>query len=379
MTDASAVAAGRPTPTRVIAINLPQYHPIPENDRWWGRGFTEWTNVAKARPLYPGHEQPQLPADLGFYDLRLPEARAAQAEMARAYGVDGFCYYHYWFNGHRLLERPVDEVVASGEPDFPFCLCWANENWSRRWDGLDQEMLIEQRYSAEDDVAHLRSLIPTFSDRRYIRVGGKPLFLVYNSAALPDARATTDRWRAEAERAGLPGLYLVRVESHNSYVDPSAGGFDAALEFQPLSRAIEAARMYRFKWWQRSRLGTQPRVFRDGRVFDYQAVARAAAATPYPAYPWVRSACPAWDNAARRKEGATTFHGSTPAAFGRWMTALLEQARHPAGEPLVFVNAWNEWAEGNHLEPDQRWGLQYLEALRRAVAEHAETAAAPAV
>ena len=190
----------------VLAFYLPQFHPIPENDQWWGKGFTEWSNVSKAKPLFQGHYQPHLPADLGFYDLRLPETRAAQAEMAREHGIDGFCYYHYWFNGRRILERPIREILAAGEPKFPFCVCWANENWTRRWDGRDAEVLLEQRYSVQDDIAHIRSLIPMFEDARYIRVDGKPLFLVYRSTAIPDARATTDRWRREAERAGLPGL-----------------------------------------------------------------------------------------------------------------------------------------------------------------------------
>ncbi len=171
---------------RGIAFHLPQFHPIPENDEWWGKGFTEWTNVAKATPRFPGHYQPHLPADLGFYDLRLPEARAAQAELAARYGIYGFCYYHYWFSGRRLLERPVNEIWKSGEPDFPFCLCWANENWTRQWDGQNAQVLLEQHYSAADDLAHIRSLIPLFKDRRYIRVADRPLLLVYRASRLPE-------------------------------------------------------------------------------------------------------------------------------------------------------------------------------------------------
>jgi len=193
------------TKIRAIALYLPQFHPVPENDEWWGRGFTEWRNVAKAKALFPGHYQPHLPADLGFYDLRLPEVREAQAELASQHGIHGFCYYHYWFNGRRILERPFNEVLESGKPDFPFCLCWANENWTRVWDGGERNVLLEQHYSFEDDLAHIRSLIPAFKDPRYIRINGKPLFLVYRTELLPDPAKTAALWQKEAIKAGLPG------------------------------------------------------------------------------------------------------------------------------------------------------------------------------
>ncbi|HEX5272668.1 MAG TPA: glycoside hydrolase family 99-like domain-containing protein, partial [Gemmataceae bacterium] len=219
---------------RLVAFYLPQYHPIPENDAWWGPGFTEWRNVVRARPLFPGHYQPHLPADLGFYDLRVPEARAAQADLARAHGIHGFCYYHYWFGGRRLLERPFAEVLATGRPDFPFCLCWANENWTRAWDGQTRHMLVGQTYSEEDDVNHLRWLATAFRDPRYIRVEGKPLFLVYRALRIPSPLSTTTRWREEARKLGVGELYLCRVESFpDERGDPAALGFDAAVEFQP--------------------------------------------------------------------------------------------------------------------------------------------------
>lgn len=356
---------------RAIAFYLPQYHPIPENDQWWGKGFTEWTNVTKARPLYDGHYQPHFPADLGFYDLRLPEVRAAQAEMAREYGVHGFCYYHYWFNGRRILERPFNEVLASGEPDFPFCLCWANENWTRRWDGRNQEILLGQRYSAEDDLAHVRTLIPAFLDSRCIRVNDKPVFLVYRSTSLPDSRATTDRWRREAERHGLPGLYLIRVESFGERIDPEAIGFDAALEFQPFGTGMAAARLERFKWWHRRRLGTRQELFRRHQLFSYANLVKAAISHPKPTYPWIRSVCPSWDNTARRSEGGAIFHGSTPKLFEEWVAAVAAESISSNGSGSVgsmfFINAWNEWAEGNHLEPCQKWGRGYLESLKSAL------------
>ena len=219
---------------RLIAFYLPQFHPIPENDLWWGEGFTEWTNVSKAQPLFEGHYQPHIPADFGYCDLRSPEVRRQQAEMAREYGLHGFCYYHYWFQGKRLLERPFNEVLASGEPDFPFCLCWANEPWSRRWNGSNQDVLQAQSYSSDDDRAHLRYLLPALSDRRAITVDGKPMFIVYQAKELPDPASTIAIWREEARRGGLAGLYLVAVETGwDAGWDATQFGFDAKVLFQP--------------------------------------------------------------------------------------------------------------------------------------------------
>src|SRR5215471_1865027 len=238
MPSRSLASEGTP---RIIAFYLPQFHPIPENDRWWGQGFTEWTNVAKARPLFRGHHQPHLPADLGFYDLRVPEVRQEQADMARQYGISGFCYYHYWFHGRRLLSRPFDEVLASGRPNFPFCLCWANENWTRSWDGTDREVLLPQRHSPEDDRAHIEYLLQAFQDMRYVRIDGRPLFLVYRTELLPDPARTAEIWRQRAHVAGIGDLYLARVESFVSDTDPRAIGFDAAIEFAPDWRNLPTA------------------------------------------------------------------------------------------------------------------------------------------
>jgi lipopolysaccharide biosynthesis protein len=361
---------------RAIAFHLPQFHPIPENDEWWGKGFTEWTNVVKARPLFPGHYQPHLPADLGFYDLRLPEARVAQAELAAEYGIYGFCYYHYWFNGRQLLERPVNEILNSGAPDFPFCLCWANENWTRRWDGLHQEVLLAQQYTADDDVAHIRSLIPFFLDRRYIRVMDRPFFAVYRASLLPEPRRTTDVWRREAERAGLKGLFLVRVESYSEAADPRDFGFDYSLGFQPNWRLALESRILRRKWWHRRKLRTAEPIFYDDVISDYEELVRRALAKEPPKYPQIPCVSPSWDNSARRKSGALVLANSTPKFYERWLreVASRQAARIAADEnsdvspeSLVFINAWNEWAEGNHLEPCQKWGRAYLEATRRAL------------
>lgn len=353
---------------RLLAFYLPQYHPIPENDAWWGRGFTEWTNVTKARPLFRGHYQPHLPADLGFYDLRLPEARAAQAELAAAYGVQGFCYYHYWFDGRRLLERPFAEVLSSGEPDFPFCLCWANEPWTRAWDGRSGEELVPQRYSEEDDLRHLRWLAEAFADRRYIRVDGRPLFLVYRAGRLPEPARTVETWRAEAQRLGVGELFLCRVESFDDEQgDPGAIGFDAAVDFQPdwsnLGAPRRAGRLSRLA--RRTRLADQSYA---RRVYDYGAVTDAMLARPPAPYPRFPCVMPSWDNTPRAKRDLVVLDDASPELYERWLAAVIADAElGDAGHPLVFVNAWNEWAEGNHLEPCQRWGRGYLEATRRAV------------
>lgn len=349
---------------RVLAIHLPQFHPIPENDEWWGKGFTEWTNVAKARPVVPGHYQPHLPADLGFYDLRLPEARAAQAELARQYGVDAFCYYHYWFTGKEVLERPVREIVRSGEPDFPFCLCWANENWTRAWDGQSKQALIEQHYSDEDDLAHIRHLLPTLADSRYLRVAGRPMLLVYRTELLPHPQRTAETWRSEAMRAGLGDLYLVRVESFQSDLIPAEIGFDAALEFAPDWRQVQP-RSHSRKHHLAASLGLYPRGYLEHRFSEYDELVARMLAKTTPDFRRIRCVTPGFDNSARRKQDAMIFLNSTPTAYGRWLEQVLraESARPVADdEKIVFVNAWNEWAEGNHLEPCQRWGRAYLDA-----------------
>jgi lipopolysaccharide biosynthesis protein len=378
-----AIAAGQPT-RRLLAFYLPQFHPIPENDAWWGPGFTEWTNVTRARPLFRGHQQPQLPTELGFYDLRVPEVREAQAELAREHGVHGFCWYHYWFNGRRLLERPFDEVLRSGRPDFPFCLCWANENWTRTWDGGDTDVLVPQAHGEEDDRAHLRWLAEAFSDPRYIRVDGRPVFLVYHAAELPDPRRTIETWRHEASRLGIPDPYLLRVESHvDDRGDPIALGFDAAVEFQPdglrigprvavfdLPGAWIDPRWYANKarraYW---RFLVPGHPYRANRVHDYRVMVEKALEPQPRDHLRYRCVNPGWDNSPRRRSDAKIMVGSTPDLYREWLTEILRRFQPPTpDENLVFVNAWNEWAEGNHLEPDRRWGRAYLEATRDAFA-----------
>lgn len=357
--------------TRLIAFYLPQYHPVPENDEWWGRGFTEWRNVVKGKPLFEGHYQPHLPADLGFYDLRLPEVREAQADLAREYGIHGFCYYHYWFNGRRILERPFNEVLASGRPDFPFCLCWANENWTRVWDGGSNQILLEQKYSHVDDLNHIHALMPAFRDQRYIRINGKPLFLVYRTEHMPFPAKTAEIWREAAHRQGIGEIYLARVESFTGAVDPSAIGFDAAVEFAPdwQKRGSFINRTGRDKLM--TRFGLKSEVFFQHDITLYQEMIDRMRRKPSVDFVRFRCVTPGFDNSVRRKKKAAIIHGSTPESFRSWLNAVneeTEKSRAPE-ERLIFINAWNEWAEGNHLEPDQKWGKAYLEAVRNALRE----------
>ncbi len=373
---------------------LPQFHPIPENDEWWGKGFTEWINVVKAKPSYKGHYQPHLPADLGFYDLRLEEVRQAQATMAKMHGIYGFCYYHYWFSSRRILERPFQEVFETRKPDFPFMLCWANENWTRTWDGLDDNILLKQNYSEEDDRLHIQSLIPFFNDKRYIKIGGRPVFAIYRSSLIPDPKSTIKIWRDEALKHGLE-LYLCRFESFGengkNYVDD---GFDAGIDFQPFSLSMEAFKYsevlkegrinlgYRSKKWYYEKSGNQKELQQlkneiyerirtkiDYNEYVNHLLKNYRFANDYVVFP---GAVPSWDNTARKNKNAFILHNANPAKFKEWIS-FLEQNYRPASseENFIFINAWNEWAEGNHLEPCEKWGLQYLEAIKDVILKNA--------
>ncbi|MEO8303864.1 MAG: glycoside hydrolase family 99-like domain-containing protein [Betaproteobacteria bacterium] len=346
--------------TRLIAFYLPQFHPIPENDAWWGTGFTEWRNVVRARPLFAGHYQPHLPADLGYCDLRVAETRIAQAALARRYGIHGFCYYYYWFNGRRLLARPLDEVHASGEPDFPFCVCWANEPWTRRWDGHDDDILVAQEYSPDADRRLFADLAPLFRDARYIRVEGRPLFVVYRANSLPDPRAFALRFREEARRARIEDPFLACVQLPGM-PPPTDWGFDAGVEFPPHGFDVGEV--------------SPPVTFYEPglsvAVWDYVQTAKSAIARAVPAFPLFRGVMTGWDNTPRLPKNGHVFVNVHPANYQRWLTAVVAQTavRHPPEQRLVFINAWNEWAEGCHLEPDEAFGHAYLEATQRALAD----------
>ncbi|HEX5755146.1 MAG TPA: glycoside hydrolase family 99-like domain-containing protein, partial [Arenimonas sp.] len=350
-----------PARVKALAFLLPQFHPIPENDAWWGKGFTEWRNVTRARPNFVGHHQPQLPADLGFYDLRMPEARAAQAELARQYGIHGFCYYYYWFAGQRLLEKPLDAVLQSGEPDFPYCICWANENWTRTWDGNAREVLLGQQHSQEDSLAFIRSLIPHFRDPRYIHVDGAPMLLVYRVDIIPDMAATAQLWRDECRRQGIERLHLVAVQSFG-IGDPRPYGFDAAVEFPPHGTDLTWNCNAEFS-------GRMVNADFSGHLVDVAQVIERAIERPRDPYPLYRGVFPAWDNTARRQDTALTFVNTSPERYEYWLDRVIDDsiARHEPQQRFVFINAWNEWAEGAHLEPDLYDGHAWLEATARAL------------
>lgn len=335
----------RPT---TIAFYLPQFYPIAENDSWYGKGFTEWRNVVASRPLFEGHYQPRLPRDLGFYDLRVPEVREQQAALALGHGIDAFCYYHYWFEGQRPLSQIIDDVLEHDTPAMPFCLAWANENWSRHWDASENEILLRQTYSAEDDVLHGQYLLEVLKHPRYLKVNGRPILFIYRAQSLPDSRGTLDRWRAMWREGGVGEVEIVTFDTHGAMEDPAVYGSDSAAQFLPHGVHL-----------------TVPEIQPDGchvgnHVVDYDTVVDHYLQADRPE--WTRYECvlPAWDNTPRRGDGKSLLlHGSTPEGYARWLSGAVERA----GEyGVVLINAWNEWAEGAYLEPDMEFGDAYLRA-----------------
>ena len=369
---------------RAIAFYLPQYHPIEENDFWWGKGFTEWTNVTRTRPHYPGHYQPRLPADLGFYDLRIPEVREAQADLARAHGIHGFCYWHYWFGaGKRLLERPFQEVLRSGKPDFPFCLGWANESWTTRWDGTNNNAIVEQRYPGrEDHLRHFQVLLEAFLDPRYIRIDGRPVFLIYRPQAIPDLEEMIDLWRDQAAQAGLSGLYLIDLATVFGQLDPprAEACFDGSLLHMPNFKTVfqykdfkERAAVPRRALLPKELLPPLPQGFH----FDHReslALMRHQLGKHFDPVRSFSTVVCTWDNSARVGNLATLLKNEDVLAYEQFLAAEVARvADRPADHRLVFLNAWNEWAEGMHLEPDRRNGTLFLEATARALTGEVRT------
>jgi hypothetical protein len=378
----------------LIAFYLPQFHPIPENDLWWGNGFTEWTNVAKARPLFRGHYQPHVPADLGFYDLRLPETRAAQTALARAAGIEGFCYWHYWFAGRRILERPFNEVLRLKEPDFPFCLGWANHSWNRGWHGGSNKILIEQTYPGRADYErHFYAILEAFQDPRYIRVCGKPVFVIFSPTDLPRPAEFIELWQALAARNGLAGIHFVaHVLASDQPYDYRSHCFDATI-------AMDALEVSNMNIWRRSLTyyqlqnghgGLLKSVFQKPRaltralylkgqkhlrpllsrpkVFEYSEAMLHCFDHVTPEVHCYPNVVPNWDDSPRRGTRGFVVHNSTPELFRKHIRqALRLVADRPFEDRIIFVKSWNEWAEGNYLEPDLRFGHQYLDVVREEV------------
>jgi lipopolysaccharide biosynthesis protein len=363
------------TNARLIAFHLPQFHPIPENDRWWGKGFTEWTNVAKAKPLFRGHYQPHVPTDLGFYDLRVPETRIAQAEMAQAHGIEGFAYWHYWFAGKRLLERPVNDVVKSGSPDFPFCLAWANQTWTGIWHGAPNRILIEQTYPGKKDYeAHFYAVVDALADDRYIRVDSKPVFIIYNPYDLPNPKMFTDLWRELALKAGLEGLYFIGQVDNRPWT-PADNGFDAAF-----TDVVSVIRMKMNGYYHglggftglvaRKVLNRIKRripmvAFSRPTIYSYADVVNVALPELSAAFDHYPCVIPNWDNTPRSGANGLVFQNATPELFKQHLQKAIGQVdRYAHDKKLVFIKSWNEWAEGNYLEPERKFGNAYLEAVR---------------
>jgi len=342
----------------LIAFYLPQYHPIEENDQWWGKGFTDWQNVARATAMFDGHYQPRVPADLGFYDLRLPEVFEQQAEIAREYGIHGFCYYYYWFDGRRLLERPLELMLERNSPQFPFCICWANENWCRNWFDASRDVLLEQRYSADFAERFLADAMHILTAPNYIRIAGRPLLLVFRADQIPDVQRVAEIWRRLFRQQTGMELHLSMVENP-AIPDPRSLGFDSMVEFSPRS------------WSSALSPATVPGLHPEfrGRIEDYSGIVRRNLLRPPVDYPFYRCVMPGWDNTARRLLQARIAVAQSPEAYENWLSSAiaLSLAEASKQEPLVFIYAWNEWAEGAYLEPDQKYGRAYLEATRNAL------------
>jgi hypothetical protein len=373
---------------RLLALYFPQFHAIPENDEWWGKGFTDWVNVRRAAPQFPGHYQPRVPLGGNYYDQSRKETLAWQIALARQHGVHGFCHYHYWFDGKQLLETPTNLVMASKEEefDFPFCLAWANETWSRRWDGRDHHILQQQSHEADPALwmRHFEYLFRAWSDDRAVKVDGKPVFLVYRAHIIREIEAMFDLWREEALRRGLPGLYLVAMKQYEFPLPGILRHFDATMQFQPFEAlfspdyaapGVETRRLVKVLRLLPERVQDMLRAARYNffpalTFYDYDMVWKHMLQVEreggIPAFP---GAFVDWDNTPRYVKRARIFRGASPERFAYWFRRLVEvTATRPDPERIIFKNAWNEWAEGTYLEPDERYGLKYLEAVRDALA-----------
>jgi glycosyltransferase involved in cell wall biosynthesis len=368
----------RPLPTgaklrvKILAYYLPQFHTFPENDKWWGTGFTEWTNIARGVPRFKDHYQPRIPRDLGFYSLTDVETIRKQVQLAQAGGVHGFVFYYYWFNGKRLLEQPVEKFLEERDINMPFCLMWANENWTRRWDGLEGEVLISQDYLANDDDRLLADFCRHFKDPRYIRIQGQPLLMIYRPGLITNAAEVIARWRKVFVTKFGENPIIIMSQSFDDY-DPMKFGMDGAIEFPPhkLTKHVPL-------------VNCEAKVLDDtfaGQIYSYDDVAKCSIDEPTPDFPLIKTIVPSWDNDARRQGAGLVIHGSTPQKYEAWLSALVEKSRRASffGEPIVCVNAWNEWCEGAYLEPDLHFGSAYLNATARAATGLTRDASSPKI
>lgn len=359
-------------PVRLIAFYLPQFHPIPENDGWWDKGFTEWTNVKKGKPLFLGHYQPRIPGELGYYNILDAEIREKQAQLAREHGIEGFCYWHYWFgNGVRLLEKPFNQVLHSGKPEFPFCLAWANQSWSGAWHGIPDKILMKQTYPGiEDYKSHFNNLLPAFKDGRYIKVDGKPLFIIFQPQDIPEQKVFIDCWRELAVKSGLKGIYFVALTRELS--EAIKVGYDAYTIHQP-SCFMKRAHYFAEKIYEKVTRNWHVRnkIFKSlslPTIYSYKRIVKTSLNTDFfETYPCI---VPNWDNTPRCGIDGIVFHGSRPKLFRNMLQQAINRVsgRDPEHK-IIFIRSWNEWAEGNYLEPDMRFGKRYLEVIREEISK----------
>ena len=348
---------------KLIAVYLPQFHQIPENDKWWGEGFTEWTNVKKAIPQFKGHYQPHIPGELGYYNLTNKEVMKRQIELAKQYGIYGFCFHHYWFAGKRLLEKPVNMLIENKDLDIPFCLCWANENWTRRWDGLDNEVLIAQKHSPEDDINFIEDISKYFNDTRYIKIDEKPVLIVYRIELFPNPEDTIVRWRKWMEDHGYKGIYLIGAQGF-ACKNPTKYGLDAAVEFPPNG-------MHKYNYISSQVSFKNPNF--KGNIVDYSYYVnnKLYLKEDKEKYNLFKTIIPSWDNTHRRGNKSTIFYNSSPELYKQWLKDIIiyTKTKKNKDEQFVFINAWNEWGEGAYLEPDVKYGYSYLNSTKEAILE----------
>ncbi len=360
---------------KVIAFYLPQYHPTTENDEWWGKGFTEWTSVAKAKPLFRGHQQPKIPSELGFYDLRLPEARQAQAELAQEAGIYGFCYYHYWFNGRQLLNRPIDDVIECGKPDFPFCLCWANHTWyKKQWSSNNEvlygksKILIEQTYGGDEDIiAHFYSLLPKFKDKRYIKIKNRLLFMIYCGFDF-DLSNFSKIWNNLSLKEGIPEFYFIthvclpkEIEKIDKLLDNGFEAVNVSLHRMPFpsERNTGPGFIDRLSEFLSNHIRVRPETVDYKKALKYMNWNRFSENKIYP------TIIPNWDHTPRSGNFGRVFKNSTPELFGKHIDEIFSHLKHKDSEDqIIFLKSWNEWGEGNYVEPDLINGRGYIEILK---------------